>query len=154
MWDPDSDSFSDFNYNSDSNSDQEQEELYCEKFLEGECMFGIKCYKQHLKKKQVLCINISEQNCENAQQNICKYRHIGEKSNKNNNQINQNQNAKTTEEEQPQYQYPCIQCNKNERAYAFIPCLHFNVCEKCVENMSNCKICGKIIQEKLKVYMV
>lgn len=47
----------------------------------------------------------------------------------------------------------CIVCQDRDVYYAFHPCGHTNVCDKCSEKMSHCPTCRKLIENKMRVYL-
>ncbi|WAR08100.1 hypothetical protein MAR_018058, partial [Mya arenaria] len=46
----------------------------------------------------------------------------------------------------------CIQCKRNDCNLLFLPCSHHRLCVPCAENITNCLVCGREVEEKVKTY--
>jgi len=46
----------------------------------------------------------------------------------------------------------CVVCLDEKKEYIFVPCGHYCCCEKCINKLSECPICRKIVDQKIKVF--
>ena len=46
----------------------------------------------------------------------------------------------------------CIICFSNQRQKLILPCNHFLVCGNCLENIENCPVCFKKIEDSTHIY--
>ena len=50
------------------------------------------------------------------------------------------------------YEYKCCVCMTNPRTYAFDPCFHLCVCNRCVEQLAFCPICRKKVVTARRIW--
>jgi hypothetical protein len=52
-----------------------------------------------------------------------------------------------------EYDDTCVCCKKEKKNVLMVPCRHNVVCQVCAEEMVECPLCKRAIEEKIKIYI-